>query len=172
MHREYHPADMHHLRAHAFDERGRHEHGFAEHRSLFLLTAVLGLLIGGELLFGAVGWESWRAPWGISLVFIAAVIGGVRIVYAAIDALAHGRIGADIALAQACLAALVIGQPFVAAEVVFIALVGLFVPALRWLYDYAWFVGFGTSAGIYLLLMQGLAAQNTSRSPMQNIENA
>jgi len=44
--------------------------------------------------------------------------------YGAIEALAHGRIGADIALAQACLAALVIGQPFVAAEVVFIALVG------------------------------------------------
>ncbi len=36
----------------------------------------------------------------------------------------HGRIGADLALAQACLAALVIGQPFVAAEVVFIALLG------------------------------------------------
>ena len=34
------------------------------------------------------------------------------------------RIGADLALAQACLAALVLGQPFVAAEVVFIALVG------------------------------------------------
>src|SRR6185312_8084851 len=44
--------------------------------------------------------------------------------YGAIEALAHGRIGADVALAQACLAALVIGQPFVAAEVVFIALVG------------------------------------------------
>ena len=36
----------------------------------------------------------------------------------------HGRIGADLALAQACLAALMIGQPFVAAEVVFIALLG------------------------------------------------
>ncbi len=36
----------------------------------------------------------------------------------------QGRIGADFALAQACIAALVLGQPFVAAEVVFIALVG------------------------------------------------
>src|SRR5271170_3468475 len=36
---------------------------------------------------------------------------------------------------------------------VFIALIGLRVPSLRWLYDYAWFVGFGTSALVYLLLM-------------------
>jgi nucleobase:cation symporter-1, NCS1 family len=29
------------------------------------------------------------------------------------------------------------------------------VPALRWLYDYAWFVGLIVSGGLYLLLMQG-----------------
>ena len=34
-----------------------------------------------------------------------------------------------------------------------IALVGLAVPALRWLYDYAWFVGFVGSGGLYFLLM-------------------
>jgi nucleobase:cation symporter-1, NCS1 family len=34
-----------------------------------------------------------------------------------------------------------------------IALVGLAVPALRWLYDYAWFVGFLVSGGLYCLLM-------------------
>lgn len=84
----------------------------------------MGLLIGGEVLLGWLGWESWRAPGGVSLAFVAAILGGVRIVYGAIDALMHRSIGADIALAQACLAALVIGQPFVAAEVVFIALVG------------------------------------------------
>jgi NCS1 family nucleobase:cation symporter-1 len=33
-----------------------------------------------------------------------------------------------------------------------LALVGLVVPSLRGLYDYAWFVGFGVSAVIYLLL--------------------
>src|SRR3954462_11140423 len=55
---------------------------------------------------------------------LAAVRGGVRIGSGAMEALAPGSIGADIALAQACLAALVIGQPFVAAEVVFFALVG------------------------------------------------
>lgn len=36
---------------------------------------------------------------------------------------------------------------------VFIALIGLLVPDLRFLYDYAWFVGFGTSAVVYLALM-------------------
>ena len=33
-----------------------------------------------------------------------------------------------------------------------VALVGLVVPSLRVLYDYAWFVGFGVSAVLYLLL--------------------
>jgi NCS1 family nucleobase:cation symporter-1 len=35
-----------------------------------------------------------------------------------------------------------------------IALIGLAVPAVRWLFDYAWFVGFVVSGGLYLLLMQ------------------
>jgi NCS1 family nucleobase:cation symporter-1 len=34
-----------------------------------------------------------------------------------------------------------------------VALIGLLVPALRWLYDYAWFVGFLVSAVAYTLLM-------------------
>ncbi len=35
-----------------------------------------------------------------------------------------------------------------------VALVGLAVPALRWLYDYAWFIGFVVSGGLYVLLME------------------
>jgi NCS1 family nucleobase:cation symporter-1 len=35
-----------------------------------------------------------------------------------------------------------------------IALIGLAVPAFRWLFDYAWFVGFFVSGGLYFLLMQ------------------
>jgi NCS1 family nucleobase:cation symporter-1 len=35
-----------------------------------------------------------------------------------------------------------------------VALIGLMVPALRWLYDYAWFVGFVVSGGSYFVLMQ------------------
>lgn len=38
-----------------------------------------------------------------------------------------------------------------------VALVGLFVPALRWLYDYAWFIGFFVSGTMYGLLMRLLA---------------
>jgi nucleobase:cation symporter-1, NCS1 family len=34
-----------------------------------------------------------------------------------------------------------------------VALIGLAVPALRWLYDYAWFVGFMVSGGLYYLWM-------------------
>jgi NCS1 family nucleobase:cation symporter-1 len=34
-----------------------------------------------------------------------------------------------------------------------VALIGLAVPALRWLYDYAWFVGFMISGGLYFLLV-------------------
>jgi NCS1 family nucleobase:cation symporter-1 len=33
------------------------------------------------------------------------------------------------------------------------ALVGLVIPTLNWLYDYAWFVGFLIAGGLYLLLM-------------------
>jgi NCS1 family nucleobase:cation symporter-1 len=36
-----------------------------------------------------------------------------------------------------------------------IALLGLVAPPLRWLYDYAWFVGFGVAAAVYVLLMGG-----------------
>ena len=39
-----------------------------------------------------------------------------------------------------------------------VALLGLFVPALRLLYDYAWFVGFGVSGAAYILLMQRTTA--------------
>jgi cytosine/uracil/thiamine/allantoin permease len=36
-----------------------------------------------------------------------------------------------------------------------VALVGLAVPPLRVLYDYAWFAGFGTAFAVYALLMRG-----------------
>jgi nucleobase:cation symporter-1, NCS1 family len=40
---------------------------------------------------------------------------------------------------------------------VFIALMGLVFPSVRWLYDYAWFVGFLVSAALYLVLMYNAA---------------
>ncbi|HTC41798.1 MAG TPA: NCS1 family nucleobase:cation symporter-1 [Candidatus Acidoferrales bacterium] len=39
-----------------------------------------------------------------------------------------------------------------------VALVGVVVPALHWLYDYAWFAGFFISGGLYCLLMRGRVA--------------
>jgi NCS1 family nucleobase:cation symporter-1 len=36
-----------------------------------------------------------------------------------------------------------------------VALLGTVVASLRWLYDYAWFVGFAISGGLYVLLMRG-----------------
>jgi NCS1 family nucleobase:cation symporter-1 len=36
---------------------------------------------------------------------------------------------------------------------VFAALIGLIIPDLRFLYDYAWFVGFGVASVLYVMLM-------------------
>jgi nucleobase:cation symporter-1, NCS1 family len=44
---------------------------------------------------------------------------------------------------------------------VVVALVGLLVPALRWLYDYAWFVGFLVSAIAYTMLMRKTSVVKT-----------
>lgn len=44
---------------------------------------------------------------------------------------------------------------------ILIALVGLAVPAVRWLYDYAWFVGFLISGGVYFVLMSRQASVST-----------
>ena len=50
-----------------------------------------------------------------------------------------------------------------------VALLGLFVPPLRLLYDYAWFVGFGVSGAIYVLLMQrSEAPANLSKSKSES----
>jgi NCS1 family nucleobase:cation symporter-1 len=38
---------------------------------------------------------------------------------------------------------------------IIVALLGTVVPSLRWLYDYAWFVGFAISGGAYVVLMSG-----------------
>jgi NCS1 family nucleobase:cation symporter-1 len=40
------------------------------------------------------------------------------------------------------------------------ALVGRFVPAVHWLYDYAWFVGFFIAGGLYVMLMRGVTVQS------------
>src|ERR1700724_865308 len=108
MHREFRPEDLHHLDGDAVtmapggDVRD-HE------RALFTFTALLGALIGADVLLSLLGWDTRRLPLGLSLTMAAALLGAVYIVYGALRALLHRRIGADLALAQACLAPLVLG---------------------------------------------------------------
>src|SRR5262249_9321960 len=122
MHREFRPEDMHPFETDPFAVVSADGDAHGSWR-LYAFTAFLGLLIGVDLLLDWAG-VTYRPPLGLSPVMIAALGGAVCVVYGALEALVHRRIGADFALAQACLAALILGQPFVAAEVVFIALVG------------------------------------------------
>ena len=43
---------------------------------------------------------------------------------------------------------------------VFCALIGVFIPAVHFLYDYAWFVGFFVSATVYFGMMQGIVIRS------------
>ena len=101
---------------------------------LYFLTALVGLLLAAHF------WPPiarWIASWGLALpswpyswyddktlALVAAVLGGVRILYLSLDALSERRLGADLAIAIACVAAILAQKPDVAAEVVFIGLVG------------------------------------------------
>jgi Cu+-exporting ATPase len=114
---------------------------FAPQRNLtlYLFTGLIGLLIAIDGWLRLTNWLAGREPkpfevFGFALALIAAVLGAARILYMALEGLLEGRIGADIALAVACIAALFLpvvageGQEgegaFIAAEVVFIGLVG------------------------------------------------
>ncbi len=137
MHREYRPEqirlgvpsppDGHH---HDHQEGQAREHGGkpahdpdVERRLLLTTTIAVGSLLLADLVLAAIG-SPMRAPFGVPLALMAAVIGGGRVIYLALAALFEGSIGADIALAIACIAAACLGEYFVAAEVVFIALAG------------------------------------------------
>src|SRR5207244_1813048 len=101
--------------------------------SLYLLTGLLGLLIGIDLWPALAAWlaeqglslPTWpREISGYRIVLLAAVLGGARVLYSSLESLFEGRLGADLALAIACVAAILIGEPLVAAEIVFIGMVG------------------------------------------------
>jgi Cu+-exporting ATPase len=105
---------------------------------LYALTGLIGVLIGLDL------WQplaAWLGPQlGVALptlprgltfagseyryALIAAVIGGARVLYGSLEGLFAGKVGADLALAIAVIAAILINEPLVAAEVVFIGMVG------------------------------------------------
>jgi Cu+-exporting ATPase len=102
---------------------------------LYALTLVVGGLLIVDL---AAGWTggfgvapaSTRPPawpygwWGVGFATWAAVIGGARILHHTVDGLFQGRVGADLALTIACLAAILLGESTTAALVVLVALVG------------------------------------------------
>ena len=98
---------------------------------LYAVTGLLGLLILRDLwptlagwLFGADAGTWSNKVFGVRYALIAAILGGARILAGALDSLWAGRLGADLAVAVACVAAILIDEPLVAAEVVFIALAG------------------------------------------------
>jgi len=100
---------------------------------IYLLTAMVGGLLAADLLIGFVGDQSpWvaarglegRTLFGFRLALLAAVFGGARILYQTLEGLFERKIGADLALTIAALAAIALGEHTTAALVVFIALCG------------------------------------------------
>jgi cation transport ATPase len=85
---------------------------------LYLLTSLLVILVALDLITGG------HEVFGVRLATIAAVLGGARVLYGALERLLEGRLGADLALAIAVVTALAIHEPLVAAEVVVIGLIG------------------------------------------------
>jgi Cu+-exporting ATPase len=101
--------------------------------SLYLWTAVIGALIAADIWPLVAGWlSSWgidlpswpREIGGYRIVLIPAILGGVRILHQSFESLLEGRLGADLAIAIACIAAILIREPLVAAEIVFIGMLG------------------------------------------------
>jgi Cu+-exporting ATPase len=101
--------------------------------SLYLLTGLLSLIIGLDLwprvAGGLQAWGLTLPTWpqeigGYRIALLAAVLGGARVLYGSLERLLEGKLGADLAIALACVAAILIGEPLVAAEIVFIGMVG------------------------------------------------
>lgn len=119
MHREISYADR------AFQQESR--------LGLYLLTGLLGLLIAADVWPIAAGWlAAWGAslpswsnePYGYRIALLAAILGGARTLYGSLNSLFEGRIGADLAVAIAAVAAILVQEPLVAAEIVFIGMLG------------------------------------------------
>lgn len=98
------------------------------------LTALVGFFLARDLwplladsLNSMLGWELPtldRKFYDYRYALIGAVLGGARVLYNGLDSLLAGKTGADLAVAIACIAAILLGEPLVAIEVVFIGLVG------------------------------------------------
>ena len=132
MHREYQPHAWHieSRQASAADPRRRWWR-FPEAGPL-VISLTLGGLILADLAAASPGFSAAlpRGVLGVSWVWIAAGLAAVRVCYEVLEKLLAGRIGVELALAQACLAAIVLREPLVAAEVVFISELGNLLEAL------------------------------------------
>jgi Cu+-exporting ATPase len=100
---------------------------------LYLLTGLLGVLIAADVWPIVANWiaawgpsfPAWsNKPYGYRIALLAAILGGARTLYGALNSLFEGRIGADLAIALACVAAILVDEPLVAAEIVFIGMLG------------------------------------------------
>jgi len=129
MHREFNPTES------PFQPRSN--------LTLYLLTGLLAGLVIADLWPVLAGWlqtlglelPTWSSrEWlGFRFALMAAVIGGARSLYLSLENLTEGKIGADLAIALAAIAAILIAEPLVAAEVVLIALLGECLEA--WTFD-------------------------------------
>jgi P-type Cu+ transporter len=97
---------------------------------IYLLTLIVGSLFAIDLGIsflqetGVSSWSEYQTFGGYRLALLAAILGGARILYQTLENLFDGKVGADLALTIACLAAIVLGEHSTAALVVFIALCG------------------------------------------------
>ena len=101
--------------------------------SLFLLTGLVGVILAADLWPFAAAWLDARGlslpTWpnevgGYRIALIAALLGGARILAGSLDSLLQGRLGADLALGIAVVAAILVRESAVAAELVFVGLLG------------------------------------------------
>lgn len=97
---------------------------------LYLLTIFVAGLLAADWVMSSGLWTSKAGVasaatlFGYRLALLAAVLGGARILYHSLDGLLSGRIGADLALTLACLAAIALGEHQTAGMVVLISLIG------------------------------------------------
>jgi len=129
---------------------------FISYRTGGLITGVLGLAMmpwhwyasyGNYIMGWLVGYSGLLGPVAGIMVTDYFLIRGTKLDVASlyhIEGIYHYSAGIN----PRALAALVAG--------VFIALIGLLIPSVHFLYDYAWFDGFFTSSAIYYILMRTL----------------
>jgi len=97
---------------------------------LYLLTASVAAILMADWILAvgtlsvAGGVKIGATVLGYRLALLAALLGGARILYHTLDGLLSGRIGADLALTIACLAAIALGEFQTAGLVVLISLIG------------------------------------------------